>query len=139
MIKNPAKTRPLVKLGRITELFQGNDGNIRSARIIRRDASGENQNILQLFPVELSLTHNVKRCSMPESPIKSQKTSSLTSRKTKRKIKKKCSKELLSVKQRGIKYYMGFQGKLCSRLLSDSILGYSIFTPRCLAGLTSWI
>ena len=30
LIKNPAKTRPFWKLGRVTELFQGNDGNIRS-------------------------------------------------------------------------------------------------------------
>ena len=35
LIKNPAKTRPFWKLGRVTELFQGNDGYIRSARITR--------------------------------------------------------------------------------------------------------
>ena len=35
LIKNPAKTRPFWKLGRVTELFLGNDGNIRSARITR--------------------------------------------------------------------------------------------------------
>ena len=34
---------------------------------------------------------------------------------------------------------MGFQGDICSCLLSDSILGYSIFTSRYLAGLTYWI
>ena len=32
-----------------------------------------------------------------------------------------------------------FQGNLCSCLVSDDILGYSILTPCYLAGLTSWI
>ena len=49
-IKNPAKTRPFWKLGRVTELFQGNDGNIRSAQITRGD---ENHNIQHLFAMEL--------------------------------------------------------------------------------------
>ena len=92
LIKNPAKTRPFWKLGWVTELFQGYDGNIRSARITIGDASYENRNIQHLFPMELSLTHNVKRCPIPESPIKSQMTSSQISWRTKRKIKKKCSK-----------------------------------------------
>ena len=33
----------------------------------------------------------------------------------------------------------GLKGKLSCRLLSYSILGYFIFTPHCLASLTSWI
>ena len=82
LIKNPAKTRPFWKLSRVTEFFQGNDGNIRSALITRGNASYENHNILHLFPMELSLTHNIKRCPMSKSPIKSQKTSSQTSRRT---------------------------------------------------------
>ena len=64
LVKNPAKTRLFWKLVRITEVFQGNDGNIHSARITRGDASYENHNIQRLFPMELSLTHNVKRCLM---------------------------------------------------------------------------
>ena len=95
LIKNPAKNRLFWKLGRVTELFQGNDSNIRSARITRGDASYENHNIQHLFLMKLSLTHNVKKCPMPESPIKSQKTSSQTSRRTKRKIKKKYSKDFV--------------------------------------------
>ena len=31
-----------------------------------------------------------------------------------------------------------FQGDLCCCLVSDSILSYSILTPRYLADLTSW-
>ena len=95
LIKNPAKTGPFWKIGRATELFQGNDGNICSARITRVDTSCENHNMQHLFPIELSLTHNVKRCPMPESPNKSPKTSSQTSRRTKRKIKKKCSQDFV--------------------------------------------
>ena len=34
---------------------------------------------------------------------------------------------------------IGFQGNLCDCLLNDSILGYSIRTPRYLACSTSWI
>ena len=34
---------------------------------------------------------------------------------------------------------MGSEGKLCCRLLSDSILRLFYFTPRCLAGVTPWI
>ena len=33
---NPAKTRPFWKLSRVTKLFEGNDGNIRSAWIYQR-------------------------------------------------------------------------------------------------------
>ena len=88
LIKNPTKTRQFWKLDRVTELFQGKDGNIRSARITRGDSSCENHNIRHLFPMELSLTHNIKRCPMPESPVKLQKTSFLTSRRTKGKSKK---------------------------------------------------
>ena len=49
LIKNSAKTRPFWNLGRETELFQGNDGNICSARITRGDASCENHNIQHLY------------------------------------------------------------------------------------------
>ena len=71
LIKNPAKIRPFWKLGRVTELFKGNDGNICSAQITRGDVSYEKHNIQHLFPMELSLTHNVKWCPMLENPIKS--------------------------------------------------------------------
>ena len=81
LIKNPTKNRPFWKLGRVTELFQGNNGNIRFAQITR-DVSCENHNIQHLFLMELTLKYNVKRCPMPESPIKSQKTSSQTSQRT---------------------------------------------------------
>ena len=94
-IKNPAKTRPFWKLGRVTELFQGNNGSIHSVQITRGDVSYKNHNIQHLFPMELSLTHNVKRCPWPESPIKLQKTSSQTSQRTKRKIKKKYNKDFV--------------------------------------------
>ena len=79
LIKNPAKTRPFWKLGRVTKLFRGNDSNMHSVRITRGDVFYENYYIQPLFPMELYLTHNVERCSMPESPIKLQKTSYQTS------------------------------------------------------------
>ena len=45
LIKNPAKTRPFWKLSRVTELFQGNNGNICSVWITLGDVSYENHNI----------------------------------------------------------------------------------------------
>ena len=50
LLKNLAKTRPFWKLGRIIELFIGNDGDIRSAQITRGDVSYENHNTQHLFP-----------------------------------------------------------------------------------------
>ena len=83
---------------------------LRSVRITGEDASCENHRILHLFPMELSLTHNVKRCPMLESPIKSQKINSQTSRRTK--IKKKCSKDFV---YKGY-YSPGYKFKLQSLL-----------------------
>lgn len=60
LIKNPAKARPFWKLGRVTEPFYGNDGNVC---IARGDASYDNHNIQHLFPMELSLTHNAQSSS----------------------------------------------------------------------------
>ena len=44
LIKNPAKTILFWMLGRVFQLFQGNDGNMHSAQITRGDASYENHN-----------------------------------------------------------------------------------------------
>ena len=57
LIKNPLKPRPYSQLGRVVELFPGNDNNIRSVRVKRGDGMTQTYSIKHLCPLELSLTH----------------------------------------------------------------------------------
>jgi hypothetical protein len=43
-------------MGRVTELFRGNDGKIRSVKLVRPDRSEGTYSINLLYPLELSLS-----------------------------------------------------------------------------------
>ena len=64
LIKNPAKKRQHWTLGKILELIQGSDGNVRAVKIFRGDA-GYRTNpqivlhaVKHLYPLELAITHD---------------------------------------------------------------------------------
>jgi hypothetical protein len=54
LISSPTKPRPLWQLGRVVELFRGNDGKTRSVEIIRPDRTRGTYAISHLYPMELS-------------------------------------------------------------------------------------
>ena len=64
LIKNPAKKRQHWKLGKILELIQGSDGNVRAVKIFRGDESYRtNPQIVlhavkHLYPLEIAITHD---------------------------------------------------------------------------------
>ena len=58
MIKNSAKPRPFWLLGRVVELYHGEDNKIRSVKLKRGDGAVETHSIKHLFPLELSITHD---------------------------------------------------------------------------------
>ena len=58
LIKNPLKPRPYWQLGRVVELFPGNDNKIRSVWVKRCDGMTQTYSIKHLYPWELSLTHD---------------------------------------------------------------------------------
>ena len=60
LIKTPNKTRPYWLLGRILELIKGDDDKIRSVKLKRGDGKIVIHSLKHLYPLELSLTHNVK-------------------------------------------------------------------------------
>ena len=58
LVKDPAKSRPFWCLGRVVELFPGDDNNVRSARIRKGDGTCLVNSIKHLYPLELSITHS---------------------------------------------------------------------------------
>ena len=54
-IWSPSKIRPFWSLGRVTELYTGNDGKTRSVRVRKADKSEGVYSICHLYPLELSL------------------------------------------------------------------------------------
>ena len=58
-MKGPSKdTRPYWKLGRITELISGNDGIVRSVRLVEGEPPEQSQHsICHLYNIELTTTH----------------------------------------------------------------------------------
>ena len=58
LIKNPLKPKPYWSLGRIIELFPGSDNNIRSVKLALGNRSEVIHSLKNLYPLELSLTHN---------------------------------------------------------------------------------
>lgn len=54
----PDKKRPNWRLGRVLELFPGDDGKVRSAKIKRADGEFSHHSINHLYPLELALTHD---------------------------------------------------------------------------------
>ena len=55
-IKLPNKPRPEWAFGRVLELFHGNDGVVRSAKVLRGDGGEGIFSIKHLYPLELSLS-----------------------------------------------------------------------------------
>ena len=60
LIKVPNKPRPLWSLGIVDELVEGDDSKVRSVRLRKGDGSICLHSIKHLYPMELSLTHNVR-------------------------------------------------------------------------------
>ena len=56
LISSPDKPRAQWNLGRVTELLPGNDGKVRTVRVIRPDRSQAVYSIKLLYPLELSVT-----------------------------------------------------------------------------------
>merc|ERR1711989_196233 len=54
----PSKKRPAWHLGRILEVFPGDDGKIRSVRLQRADGNFAHHSLNHLYPMELALTHD---------------------------------------------------------------------------------
>merc|ERR1712240_905477 len=54
----PSKKRPAWHLGRILEVFPGDDGKVRSVRLQRADGNIAHHLLNHLYPMELALTHD---------------------------------------------------------------------------------
>ena len=57
LIKNPARPRPYWLLGRVLELYHGDDNKIRSVKVKKADGVIQLHSIKHLYPLELSITH----------------------------------------------------------------------------------
>ena len=58
LIKDTKKKRQHWLLGRVVELFPGNDGKVRAVKLWRGDRKFAIHSLKHLFPVELSVTHS---------------------------------------------------------------------------------
>merc|ERR1712055_966155 len=58
LIKNPSQPRPYWLLGRVVQLFPGDDGNVRSVQVRRGDSQVQTHSLKHLYPLELTLTHS---------------------------------------------------------------------------------
>ena len=66
LIKNPVKARQHWRLGRVIELIYGSDNKVRTVKLLRGDAKYRQQSVRKLelhsiknlYPLELSITHN---------------------------------------------------------------------------------
>ena len=59
LIRDPTKPRIMWQLGCVTETITGCDGKIRSVKLRKADRSITHHSITNLYPMELSITHNV--------------------------------------------------------------------------------
>ena len=69
LVKGPPMVkRPFWKLGRVVELFPGDDGKVRSVKVKRSDGEIALHSLCHLYPMELSLTHayNGAKASVPD-------------------------------------------------------------------------
>ena len=58
LVKGPPMTkRPFWKMGRVVELFPGDDGKVRSCKVKRTDGELALHSVNHLYPLELALTH----------------------------------------------------------------------------------
>ena len=60
LVKMLNKTRPYWLLGRVLELIVGHDNKVRSVKLKRGDGVVVHHSINHLYPMELSLTHNLR-------------------------------------------------------------------------------
>ena len=58
LIQSPSKPRPYWLLGRVIQLFPGNDKLVRSVQVKRGDGAIQTHSLKHLYPLELSLTHS---------------------------------------------------------------------------------
>src|SRR5678816_2706939 len=58
LIRSPIKSRPFWLLGRVLEVILGHDNKIRSVRLKQGNGIVAHHSINNLFPLELSLTHD---------------------------------------------------------------------------------
>jgi hypothetical protein len=58
LIRHPSKPRPFWQMGRVLDVVEGPDGIIRSVYLKQADGIKINHSIKNLFPLELSVTHN---------------------------------------------------------------------------------
>jgi hypothetical protein len=58
LIRHPSRSRPFWDIGRITSLIFGEDGIVRSVNLKQGDGKLYLHSLKNLFPLELSLTHN---------------------------------------------------------------------------------
>lgn len=68
LIFNPTKPRTDWNLGRVTELLPGNDGKVRTVKVMRSDRSEAVYSIKLLYPLELSVTPTISNEDPIESP-----------------------------------------------------------------------
>ena len=60
LVQMPNKPRPFWLMGRVLEVVLGFDNKIRSVKLQRSDGTVCHHSICHLYPLELSLTHNVR-------------------------------------------------------------------------------
>ena len=58
VLKNPMKSRSYWSLGRVMEVTPGDDNQVRSAKITKRDGKVQKHSIKHLYPLELSINHS---------------------------------------------------------------------------------
>ena len=72
ILKDDRRPRPFWHLVRVVEIIFGNDGLIRSCRVIRKSNDTPTLHpINHLYPLELSLSHSGNKQSQPDQPIPS--------------------------------------------------------------------
>ena len=82
LIKVPNKSRPHWVLGRVIELYPGEDGKVRFVKVIRGHDHVQTQAISNLYPLELTLTH----CYFPKKKCDSHKDTHYTRSKPPKKV-----------------------------------------------------
>ena len=82
LIKVPNKSRPHWVLGRVIELYPGEDGKVRFVKVTRGHDHVQTQAISNLYPLELTLTH----CYFPKKKCDSHKDTHYTRSKPPKKV-----------------------------------------------------
>ena len=66
LIKNPLKPKPYWSMGRVIEIFPGYDKNVRSVKLKLGNGNEVIHSLKNLYPLELSLTHNTTSENSPK-------------------------------------------------------------------------